>query len=203
MNDQNATDYREELIEKVKENYLSIALGFLVFLVAVTLIFRSTGSTTDEAADDTSDETAVMNTYVVKPGESVSSIARDQLGSMDYTDEIVALNNLENPNQLEVGQEIILPDVSEGSETEETTEGEAMQNEEATEAQEGEMSATSTDKITGDTYTVKKGDELFKIAERAYGDGKRYMEIVKANNLRNPDDIEVGMVLKIPRTNTK
>jgi hypothetical protein len=32
----NSEAYREELMNKIKENYLSVALGFLVFLVAVT-----------------------------------------------------------------------------------------------------------------------------------------------------------------------
>lgn len=55
------------------------------------------------------------------------------------------------------------------------------------------------EKIIGDTYTVQAGDWLSKIAGRAYGDIYAYEKIAKENNLANPDSIEVGMTLKIPR----
>ena len=52
------------------------------------------------------------------------------------------------------------------------------------------------------TYTVEKGDTLWKIAKQFYGDGSRYPEIFKANTdqLKNPDLIHPGQVLKIPKT---
>ncbi len=53
--------------------------------------------------------------------------------------------------------------------------------------------------ITSDKYTVVAGDWLSKIAGRAYGDIMAYDRIAKANNIQNPDLIEVGMVLTIPR----
>jgi len=53
--------------------------------------------------------------------------------------------------------------------------------------------------IKEDTYTVQADDWLSKIAGRAYGDMTKYEAIAKANNISNPDTIEVGTVLKIPR----
>jgi len=53
--------------------------------------------------------------------------------------------------------------------------------------------------ITGDTYTVIEGDWLSTIAGRAYGDIYAFDKIAQANNIRNPDILEPGMVLKIPR----
>ena len=52
----------------------------------------------------------------------------------------------------------------------------------------------------GRTYTVKSGDSLTKIAEEKLGDGNRFQEIYKANKdkLRSPDDIRVGMKLRLP-----
>lgn len=49
-------------------------------------------------------------------------------------------------------------------------------------------------------YTVQKGDSLWKIAEKFYGDGSKYPEIVKANSppVKNPDLIQPGWVLRIP-----
>ncbi len=53
--------------------------------------------------------------------------------------------------------------------------------------------------IKEDTYTVQADDWLSKIAGRAYGDMTKFDAIAKANNISNPDTIEVGTVLKIPR----
>lgn len=46
-------------------------------------------------------------------------------------------------------------------------------------------------------YKVKQGDTLWSIAERHLGDGNRYPEIQRANNLRD-DVIHPGDVLTIP-----
>lgn len=48
------------------------------------------------------------------------------------------------------------------------------------------------------THTVASGDTLFNIAKQYLGDGNRYMELAKANNIPNPDHIEVGQVITIP-----
>lgn len=53
-----------------------------------------------------------------------------------------------------------------------------------------------------ETYTVQKGDTLSKLAKIFYGDGRRYMPIVKANEevlKGNPNRIYPGMKLNIPK----
>lgn len=49
-------------------------------------------------------------------------------------------------------------------------------------------------------HTVEKGDTLWKIAERAYGNGSKYPAIFEANKpmLSHPDKIYPGQVLRIP-----
>ena len=51
-----------------------------------------------------------------------------------------------------------------------------------------------------ETYTVKAGDTLSKIALHYYGDAKAYPRIFDANRdfLKDPDLIHPGQVLKIP-----
>ena len=58
----------------------------------------------------------------------------------------------------------------------------------------------TTEKTTID-YTVKRGDSLWKIAERLLGDGTRFTEIVDLNKAvlnGRPDFIVSGTVLKVP-----
>lgn len=48
------------------------------------------------------------------------------------------------------------------------------------------------------TYTVKRGDSLFKITQRFYGDGNKYKLLASYNHIDNPNALEVGQILKIP-----
>lgn len=48
------------------------------------------------------------------------------------------------------------------------------------------------------TYTVKKGDTLWNIAKKELGDGTRYKEIAKLNNIANPNKIYPGQVFRLP-----
>lgn len=54
----------------------------------------------------------------------------------------------------------------------------------------------------GETYTVVSGDSLSKIAKHHYGDAAKWHQIYDANKSTigsNPDRIEVGQVLKLPK----
>jgi nucleoid-associated protein YgaU len=63
---------------------------------------------------------------------------------------------------------------------------------------ESDLKASSGKPSEKTYYTVVRGDTLWGIAKRFYGNGSRYPEIAKANNIPNPDIIHVGQVLLIP-----
>lgn len=51
-------------------------------------------------------------------------------------------------------------------------------------------------------YVVQKGDSISKIAQKFYGDGRKFMPIIKANEVvlkGNPNRIYPGMKLTIPK----
>ncbi|MDQ6831506.1 MAG: LysM peptidoglycan-binding domain-containing protein [Gemmatimonadota bacterium] len=52
-----------------------------------------------------------------------------------------------------------------------------------------------------ETYTVKSGDNLRRIAQHFYGDEMKWHKIRDANRdkLPNPDKIQEGMTLNIPK----
>ena len=50
----------------------------------------------------------------------------------------------------------------------------------------------------GNSYTVKPGDTLWKIAASHYGDGKKWKEIVDANPGLQPSKLRIGMTINLP-----
>jgi len=58
----------------------------------------------------------------------------------------------------------------------------------------------ATTSASSQTYTVKSGDTLSKIAKEHLGDANAYMDIFNANKdqLTDPDKIKPGQVLKMP-----
>ena len=59
------------------------------------------------------------------------------------------------------------------------------------------------DQTSKRTYTVKSGDDLWKISEKFYKSGYNWVDIVKANNLDNPGMIFAGNKLTIPDVEAK
>jgi nucleoid-associated protein YgaU len=47
-------------------------------------------------------------------------------------------------------------------------------------------------------YTIQSGENLSKIAQHFYGKASGYEAIAKANNIDNPDHIQVGQNINIP-----
>ena len=58
------------------------------------------------------------------------------------------------------------------------------------------------DPAPGQNYVVQRGNSLWRIAQRAYGAGTRYVVIYSANpnRIRNPNKIYPGQVFKIPKS---
>jgi nucleoid-associated protein YgaU len=165
--------------------------------------------------------------YTVKQGDTLFTIAQKYYDDGYKYTEIVKANNLKDENSLEVGQVLNIPKLENASaspsaeasaspEASDQTMQPASEQPSAspTDQQSVSNSVNPTekggtggaenmtmwgDKITSDTYTVQKGDWLSKIAGRAYGDVMAYQKIAQANNITNPDSIEVGTVLKLPR----
>lgn len=55
----------------------------------------------------------------------------------------------------------------------------------------------TTGKETQKSHTVVKGDTLWAIAKKELGDGSKYTELAKLNNISNPNLIKAGQVIKL------
>jgi 5'-nucleotidase/UDP-sugar diphosphatase len=58
--------------------------------------------------------------------------------------------------------------------------------------------ASATPAITGNSYTIQKGDTLFKIARARYGDAAAVKKIKEANPGLDANHIKVGQKINLP-----
>jgi 5'-nucleotidase len=62
----------------------------------------------------------------------------------------------------------------------------------------GTTGATGGTSISSGPYTVKRGDTLYSIARKSYGDGKQWQKIAAANPGLRPESLKVGQTIQIP-----
>lgn len=203
--------YWQNLESEMQNNQskVSMVLGGLIVLVVIILIFNffnknkaSLGPAQNTQTEKTQDVTVenLPGKYTVKEDDTLFSIAEKYYQDGYKYPEIAKANNLTNPDSIEKEIVLEIPKLSQSeslpspstSPTIVTTEVEKIT------AQIDEVTNWGS-KITGDTYTVVEGDWLSKIAARAYGDVYSFSKIATANNISNPDVIEPGTILKIPR----
>jgi len=68
-------------------------------------------------------------------------------------------------------------------------------------SQTGEVSPTGGARVTEQQeYTIARGDTLGSIAQKFYGNSKKWTDIAKANSLANPNRIHAGNKLLIPKS---
>ena len=129
------------------------------------------------------------STYIVKKDDTLWKIAENKYKSGYNWVDIQKANGLTNPGVLYAGTKLILPNVQPKIATVMTSDpkGQTITN------------AMQTNRISGTSYTIVKGDTLWDISVRAYGDGYAWTKIAKANNLENPSTIHSGNRLTIPR----
>lgn len=127
--------------------------------------------------------------YTVIQGDTLWNIAENKYNSGYRWVDIQKANNLTNPDLLLVGTKLILPKVDQKITT--------ITKEDITTQPKG--GTIQANKISGTSYIVTKGDNLWNIAVRAYGDGYAWTKISNANKLSNPNLIHSGNKLTIPR----
>jgi len=119
-------------------------------------------------------------TYKIQAGDTLWAISQEFYGNGKYHKTILAANKdvIRNAKALPVGQEIVIPDLA------------------------GTVPLTvSTGKSAGTAeqrHKVAKGETLEAIAEKYYGDRKKWRRIATANKIDKPEELKAGQTLVIP-----
>lgn len=182
------------------EEVVSMFLGLVIVVVVVGLVFnfiqRRKGDITLPGVSNNIDLNEVNSketvnnteskTYTVVKGDSLWKIAVKEYNDGFEWKEIAKVNNLNNPSVLLVGQKLIMPE----SKVVAAKPTEVVKP----------VSSVEVNQIQSGEYTIVRGDSLWKIAVRAYGDGYQWTKIWESNKvlIGNPDIIHAGNKLVIP-----
>jgi nucleoid-associated protein YgaU len=183
---------------KLNESSISMVLGALVIVIVSVLVvnyFKDRGKNTLPFLSTEKEEvtqTFQAKKYTVVQGENLWDIAEAQYGSGYNWVDIAKENNIENPDLISAGQVLNLPSVEIRKPVEATSVAQAIEETVVTVQKVAEP-------ISEGTYTVVRGDNLWTIAVRAYGDGYKWTQIAGENKLVHPDLIHSGNVLTLPR----
>ena len=180
---------------KSREDVVSMFLGLVVVVAVVGFIVNFIekrkgsvdvpGVSNDIKIEKNNLETNIAsvdgeNYVTVKKGDSLWKIAVMQYNDGYKWVEIAKVNNLNNPNVISDGDKLLLPKIK-NVDTKTKIEEDTVALNKKTE------------------YVVVKGDSLWKIATKVYGDGYQWTKIWQdnRNKLNSPDKLEVGMSLLI------
>jgi len=130
-------------------------------------------------------------THVVQRGDTLEAISLKYYGTRQRWQEIVSANKGLDPKRLRVGMKLTIPAAESSTSNRVAAAASALPA----------LSATVNAPASGQrSYTVQKGDSLFLIAKKCYGDGSRWKDIQAANPERTADarTLRPGVVLIIP-----
>lgn len=127
--------------------------------------------------------------YIIRPGDTLESIARDQLGSASLASAIARANPLKDPRRLRVGEMLRIPVDPDN------IQGRVVREDGTPPEQPVPIHVPPVVE-----YRVKAGDTLSRIAQSYYGSVRHADFIFRANRdiLSSPDSLRVGQTLKLP-----
>ena len=190
--------YQGLLFETVREKYFDLIIGLFVFAIIFSLLFQNFQKNiklnltfklphfnfTRKITKNKVVKIVPSKTYTVVEGDDLWHLSEKFYGSGFNAYDISVANKLDQSSIIEPGQRLIIPQVTPRS----STIGEIISGE-----------TTSKAIYTEGKYVVQPGDSLSLIAQKVYGDLFAWPKLLQANSLISADQIEVGMILTIPR----
>lgn len=143
--------------------------------------------------DDAGGDVANFRFHEVRPGESLSSIAKYYYGDTYNALQLARFNKIDNPNRLSVGHRLRIP-LTAPAFSGLASSGNANPS-------SASPTPPAPDVTQYASYTIRSGDVLSKVAQRLMGTSKRTNELYELNRnvITNPDRLIPGTVIKVPK----
>lgn len=130
-------------------------------------------------------------TYTVKQGDNLSRICK---GSYVNALKVATANNLQNPNMIQIGMVLTIPDgipTIAGSSGQSSGSSRPASNSGGT-PQSSSQNSSSAAGGSGNRYTVQRGDTLSKIAAKF---STKVSTLASINGISNPNLIYIGQII--------
>ncbi len=125
--------------------------------------------------------------HIVQKGETLSAISQRYYGTSGRWKEILKANRdvLLDPRLLMPDMKLTIP---------------AVANAAGQDRRSRTLSSQTADSADARVHTVRRGETLYKIAEKYYGDGGRWKQLRDANSsvVSDPQDLQAGIKLRVP-----
>lgn len=200
-----ATEDSQISFQKNEQNSQETAQVSQTITVSPTVILSPTQASEQKKVTSPTATPKVANNdkkggvYTIAAGDTLWNIAEKTYKSGYNWVDIARANNLSSPNTIHAGNKLTLPKVDQKIATVNTGVTNKNLAPPKSTVQSPTQAPVQASKITGESYKTIKGDTLWSIAVRAYGDGYQWVKIARANNLSNPNLIHSQNTLKIPR----
>jgi len=149
--------------------------------------------------------TSKSKTHTVAKGEILPVIAKKYYGDEQGNRRIVIQklyeankDILKSPDAVRIGDKLKIPQLDVLLGTEQTVKAPSATQKLLDAIPNMFEKVTKNETASVKEYVVRKGDNLWSIAENQLGDGKRYPEIKKINQIKDADSLEAGARIKIP-----
>ena len=185
-------NYQNAVFVLLKSRFPSLIFGIFIFtyislfiinIVEITIKRYKINIFSNVITDRKQDKKTVINaikTYTVKQNDDLWAIAEKMYGSGLNSIDIAKANNLIEPYNLVENQILIIPSVTPKKPT------------------QGEITEEAVETKRVGEYVVLSGEYLWQIAEKIYGDGNQMSQLIDANRIPYPYNVEEGQVLLIP-----
>lgn len=205
----------ERKATQVKTPYSAISVQLGIILVALIAIVINSTNSYDKM--NQLNQSALEVFFAIENQEAGADVADGSAGNSDLEEDPLKLAVLENEEQAqdEKDAEMMDSETGEEGETKDTaaddttatedavaeesadnTEGQEQDNTEEDSAGQEELEALSRN--VARYYEVEKGDTLYTISRKIYGDTTYVQKICELNQITDPDNIRYGQKIVLP-----
>lgn len=170
----------KKILKTIKQNeyFFKVILGVIIITIvgvfSIDYLSKRQGQTIPGLG--VGDETQLTRVHTVQKGENLWKISEKYFGTGYNWVDIAQENKISNPDLIEEGKELKIPDVQ----------PKIPQKTPATPTETVTPTTLQSESIARKTvHRVEKGQNLWKISEEYFGSGYNWIDVARVNSIKN------------------